>query len=71
MKKIFVILMLSALMFLTNCDKEPTSYQYVSDDGRVIATIHGIVQNAQSNERITNVIVKYSYNMKRRKHGST
>jgi hypothetical protein len=54
--------MICGIMFISNCEKDPTGYQYVSDDGRVIATVHGIVQNAQSFERITNVTVSYWHN---------
>lgn len=45
-----------------SCENDPTNYQFVSDDGRVIATVHGIVQNANTNERLANVTVNYVEN---------
>ncbi len=57
--------MVAVLVLIFNqCTEEPTTYQFVSDDGRVIATIHGIVQDAQSNQRIASVTIKYVLNGK-------
>ena len=64
MKRILFAIMTSVLLIglISSCAETPITYQFVSDDGVIIATVHGVVQDANTNTRLENITVTFVKN---------
>jgi hypothetical protein len=60
MKKVLFALALGLGILFTSCQDKIFNIAVVSDDGRVIADIHGIIDDGQTNLRLGGINVTYS-----------
>lgn len=56
-----MILSILLMIITISCGDQPTVYQYPPSDGRVIGTVHGIVQDRNTNARLVNVDIYYIF----------